>query len=205
MNGLALSFGAALAGWFVMFSPWTRGALPFWPAMSAASGLLACLGLWESRGELGRLFRFRWSWLAAGLVSAGGLYLVFAAGDAVAGRLFAFAPGQVRRIYALGAGAPAPLVAALLALWIAPAEEIFWRGFLQRRLMLRLGRWRGYALGVLLYSVVHVFALNLMLLGAAALCGVLWGWLLLRFRSLWPGIVSHAVWDVLIFVLIPIR
>ncbi len=40
---------------------------------------------------------------------------------------------------------------------------------------------------------------------AAALCGVPRGWVPLRFRSPWLDIVSHAVWDVLMFVLIPIR
>jgi hypothetical protein len=28
---------------------------------------------------------------------------------------------------------------------------------------------------------------------------------MLRFKSLWPGIISHALWDVVIFVLLPLN
>jgi membrane protease YdiL (CAAX protease family) len=41
------------------------------------------------------------------------------------------------------------------------------------------------------------------LLAAAALCGLFWGAMLLRYRSVWPGLISHALWDVAAFVLFP--
>jgi membrane protease YdiL (CAAX protease family) len=43
-----------------------------------------------------------------------------------------------------------------------------------------------------------------MLLAAAGSCGVFWGAMFWRFRSIWPALISHAVWDVVIFVLLPI-
>jgi hypothetical protein len=42
-----------------------------------------------------------------------------------------------------------------------------------------------------------------MLILAAAVCGVFWGWLYLRFRSPLLNVVSHAVWDLLVFVILP--
>ena len=39
---------------------------------------------------------------------------------------------------------------------------------------------------------------------AAGLCGLFWGLLYMRTRSVWPGLVSHALWDLVIFVLAPV-
>jgi hypothetical protein len=37
--------------WLVMFSPWTRESVPFWPAMAASSGLLAASAFWVDRKQ----------------------------------------------------------------------------------------------------------------------------------------------------------
>jgi membrane protease YdiL (CAAX protease family) len=42
-----------------------------------------------------------------------------------------------------------------------------------------------------------------MLILAAAVCGVFWGGLYLRFRSPLLNIVSHTLWDLLVFVILP--
>jgi len=57
----------------------------------------------------------------------------------------------------------------------------------------------------LIYTIIHIWAFNLMLLGAALVCGLFWGVMFMRYRSAWPGIISHAIWDVTIFVLLPVR
>ncbi len=43
-----------------------------------------------------------------------------------------------------------------------------------------------------------------MLFMAAAICGLYWGLVFYTTRSLWPGIISHAVWDVFVFLVAPI-
>ena len=43
-----------------------------------------------------------------------------------------------------------------------------------------------------------------MLLLAAFVLGAHWSYLFWRFKSLVPGLVSHIVWDVAIFVLFPV-
>ncbi|MHC4715797.1 MAG: CPBP family glutamic-type intramembrane protease, partial [Planctomycetota bacterium] len=63
---------------------------------------------------------------------------------------------------------------------------------------------QGLLVAAAAYCVVHVWAWNMMLLAAAAICGLFWGWMMLRFRSLWPGMICHVVWDVAVFVLLPI-
>jgi membrane protease YdiL (CAAX protease family) len=141
--------------------------------------------------------------VALGVVSAAVLYTVFYVGDAAAGALTHFSRAQVARVYDLKHGAAVGRIVALMALVIAPGEEVFWRGFIQRRLV---GRWgaAGFGLSVLAYGLVHVASGNAMLVAAALVCGAFWGLLYLRSRSLWPNVVSHVLWDLAVFVLWPI-
>jgi hypothetical protein len=87
---------------------------------------------------------------------------------------------------------------------MGPAEEIYWHGFVQRSLSQQYGSWKGLFLTTAIYSLVHIFALNFMLLVAAAVCGFFWGWLYQREQSLIPVILSHSIWDVIIFVIFPL-
>ncbi len=205
MKTLAICYGLAAACWFVLFSPWTARAVPFWPVMVASTGLLAGLALWFQRKRLRELFAFRPVWLLVGPASAAALYGIFVAGRFVSERLVDFAKPEIADVYAIGESAPEWVIAALLVLWIGPAEEIFWRGFIQQRLMTAWGRWPGMLIAAGLYTAVHLWAFNGMLMVAALVCGLFWGWMMMRFKSLWPGIISHALWDATIFVLLPLN
>jgi hypothetical protein len=87
----------------------------------------------------------------------------------------------------------------MLLLVTGPSEEIFWRGFLQRNLMVRYGNLRGWLLATIIYAGVHVWSFNIMLIGAAAVAGAFWGLLYLRWKNLAPVIISHAVWSAFFF------
>ncbi len=179
----------------------------FWWQMAATgAGLCALAFLFDPSGMRGVVLMPRRRALEAvvfGILTAALLYGIFYVGNAVAGELAGFARAQVARVYDFKQGAPAWRIVALLVLVIGPAEEVFWRGFVQRRLV---GLWgmRGLALSVAAYGLVHVASGNLMLIVAALVCGAFWGLLYLRFRSIWLNIVSHVVWDVAVFVLFPI-
>ncbi len=138
-----------------------------------------------------------------GLLTAALLYGVFYLGNAAAEALAGFARAQVARVYEFRQGAPTGRIVALLVLVIGPGEEVFWRGYVQRRLV---GLWgmAGLALSVAAYGLVHAASGNLMLVVAALVCGAFWGLLYLRFRSIWLNIISHVAWDVAVFVLWPI-
>jgi membrane protease YdiL (CAAX protease family) len=195
---------AAIA-WLVMFSPWTAGRVNFWIAMPIATGVLATLALVANRRIMPQLLRFRPLWIPLGVAWSAGLYGLFFLGDRASKAILHFAGSEIADIYSrLPAGYDIP-VALLLLLWIGPAEEIFWRGLVQQRLESRLGRYGALAAASLLYAAVHAWSMNLMLVLAALLCGLAWGTLFARWRSLWPCIISHAIWDVTIFVLCPIR
>ena len=187
-----------------MFSPWTRQLFNFWLVMLVATFVLAGSALFLGRHDNRELYRFELRYLLIGAASVALLYVVFWAGRQFAEALLPFAGGQIEGIYATKSQAPAWLVALLLLGWIGPAEEIFWRGFVQHRLAQRYGPWLGLVIGCLVYTLVHVWAGNFMLLVAAAVAGLFWGLMFMRFRNVWPGLISHALWDALIFVVAPV-
>ncbi len=205
MRAVAALCVLAAGFWFLLFSSWTAGAVNFWAGMTLATGVLAGAALVLDRRRLLPVYALRPWHVALGLGSAIALYMFFWAGDAVARAVLPFAGREIGGVYATRTQAPTALIAVLLAVWIGPAEEVFWRGFVQRRLGEWLGSARGWLVAALLYTVVHVWSANLMLLVAAAVCGLFWGALFWRCRSVWPGLISHAVWDVVIFVLLPLR
>ena len=141
--------------------------------------------------------------IGLGVLSAVGLYIVFYAGNAVSRLIFPFAGANIENVYAFKAGAAPMRIAILMALIIGPGEELFWRGVLQRRLQMEKGPFQGFLLATLLYAGVHIASGNVMLVLAAGVCGLFWGFLYLRTGSLLLNVVSHTVWDMAIFLFFP--
>jgi membrane protease YdiL (CAAX protease family) len=140
---------------------------------------------------------------AAGLASAAGLYGVFMAGDRLVRRLLPRGGDEIGSVYQLRElGRPTEL-AARLALVIAPAEELFWRGFVNARLARRLGRWPGAATGSLAYAGAHAATGNFTLFGAAGVAGAYWSALAAAGMPMSALIVSHTAWDLLTFLIAP--
>ena len=189
--------------WFVMFSPWTAPHINFWYTMTCAALTLTTLSTIWCREWLKDL-RFSPRAVAAGLSIAFVLWWVFWTGDKVSQWMFGFARGQVDMIYSMKGGTPPAVIAVLLLLVIGPAEEIFWRGFIQRWFMHRFGGKAGWLLAVCVYAGVHVFSGNFMLVMAALTAGLFWGWLYWKTGSLVPCILSHAFWTVAVFILWPL-
>ncbi|MCQ2345588.1 MAG: CPBP family glutamic-type intramembrane protease [Paludibacteraceae bacterium] len=217
---LCFSFGVAFVLWTLMFSPWTAPFIPFWPAMTfSAVTLIALASFWG--GPWWRQLHFRWSDLVLGIAIAVLLWGVFWLGDKVSQWLFpSFARQQVNSIYGMKQGFQPWLISLLLLFIIGPAEEIFWRGYIQRSLYLqflhtdmplfdsvsqaiRLSAPTFLAVG--LYTLVHLFSFNFMLIMAALVCGIVWGGLYYLMPKRLPAlIISHALWDAAVFVWFPI-
>ena len=142
--------------------------------------------------------------IGLGLISAGALFALFYAGNILSRKIFPFAGAGIAKIYGFKAHASPLRVALLMVLVIGPGEELFWRGFLQRRAQREKGPWKGFAIATAVYALVHIGSGNLMLVLAAGLCGLCWGFLYLRARSLITNVVSHTIWDITIFLLFPL-
>jgi membrane protease YdiL (CAAX protease family) len=95
------------------------------------------------------------------------------------------------------------LAGAALFLAIAPAEELFWRGVVQPRLVARLGPARAITTGTALAAGLALATgepfLALAILPTYAAWGALTAWR----GSLVPAMLSHALWSLLIAAVAP--
>jgi membrane protease YdiL (CAAX protease family) len=206
---LVAASGALAAVLFIALFRFRRlGPIDFWAWLAMNITLVAALGFAVDKGYGPRVREDLRSGLlrkiGIGVLSALALYAVFAAGRAAALGLLPFAKEGIERVYALRSGVPLFRIVLLITLLIGPGEEIFWRGFFQENAGAGPGRTAGFILASLLYTSVHLASGNIMLILAAAVCGVFWGWLYMRYRSPLLNIVSHTVWDLLVFVLFPL-
>lgn len=190
--------------WTVMFSPLTAPHVNFWWTMTASAVLLSLLST-LFRPDWWRGIRISFGELLLGVAIAVGLWLVFWVGDKMSQLLFDFARPQVDSIYGMKAGESPWLLTLLMLFIIGPAEEIFWRGYVQRCLSERINPNMGFVVTTAVYALVHAGSCNFMLTMAALVAGAAWGLLYRLFpRHFGAIILSHALWDVAVFVWFPI-
>ena len=184
--GLAAAFG--------LFAFTFRGQRArFWERMTLTGFVLGAMAL-GNESEL-RQMRWRKRDLAYGLGSAGVLYGIFQVGDKFARNVMPRGSKEIKDIYALRTIAPPKEIAARLATVIGPAEELFWRGFVQRR--------AGGLAAAAAYGGAHLVTGNTTLVGAASIAGIYWGLLRALGMSMPALITSHIAWDIWIFLLAP--
>ena len=209
LGKLSLSVVIAALLWFCMFSPWTAPLVNFWACMVASACTLTCCAIMfggrkcfgleeiQSGSALAKT-------CALGVVIAALLWGVFYVGDKTSQLLFSFARPQVDDIYTIKGNLSPTLLALLMLFVIGPAEETFWRGYVQRTLAKFHSPLTAFILTTTLYTLIHLPSGNFMLIMAALVCGIVWGGLYwLMPRNLTAIIISHALWDAAAFVWLP--
>jgi len=203
VRGVVLAFCIAAAAFALIF----RGiGFHFWFQMALTVSVLCLMASLINPVVIRNLFSSRLDAMRAivlGLFSAAVLYGVFLAGGNIAAWLFPSAGSQVNSVYALKTGTEAWLITLLLVGVIGPGEEVFWRGYFQKQLEDRYG-FLGVILAAGAYAMVHLPSGNPMLVIAAAVCGGFWGLMFYYWRSIWMNMVSHAAWDLAIFIIWPV-
>ncbi len=194
---MAVSVAALL--WFFSFSV---DFGQFWIKIVFSALCLAGLAVYF--GTRRKLPNFDSSALIMGTASAVVLYAIFWLGGQTTVLILPFATDQVTSIYTKVLGPPTWVLVLLLLFITGPCEEIFWRGYVQDKLMKRLGSWKGWAVATILYAGFHLVTFNFMLIGAAAVAGAFWGLMYMRNQRLAPLIVSHSLWSVFAFAVLPI-
>jgi len=205
-KGVLVAVLIAAVLWFYMFSPWTAGWPNFWLVMSVSATILTSLAfaLTPDRKALVKVENPRFQ-IVAGVVIAFALWGIFWIGDKASAWLFDFARPQVDNVYAMKTGLPSWLIALLLLFVIGPAEELFWRGYVQRTLARLWTPNLALVVTAAIYTLVHIWSFNFMLIMAALVAGLVWGLLYRLKPTLLPAlVVSHALWDALVFVALPI-
>lgn len=204
MKRLLFTLLLAAVLWTIMFFPLTAPHVNFWWMMTISALTLSVCATWF-RPDWWKQLHFTPSNLLWGIVIAVALWCVFWIGDKISAWMFSFARPQVDTIYGMKEGESPWLLAALMLLVIGPAEEIFWRGYVQQTLSVRWNKNVAFVMTTAIYALVHAGSCNFMLIMAALVAGAVWG-LLYRFypRRFAAIILSHALWDVAVFIFFPI-
>ncbi|MBQ7771672.1 MAG: CPBP family intramembrane metalloprotease [Bacteroidales bacterium] len=197
-------FFIAAVLWTVMFSPWTAPYVNFWVMMTCSGLTLTLYSTWASPGWW-KDVRLDLNNVLLGVALAAVLWGVFWLGEFFSTLLFDFARPQVDMIYGMKEGENPWILTLLMLFIIGPAEEIFWRAYLQKNLSERWNPDMGFIVTTLMYSIVHLPKFNFMLIMAAAVAGFVWG-LAYRFfpKKIGAIILSHALWDCAVFIWFPI-
>jgi membrane protease YdiL (CAAX protease family) len=141
-------------------------------------------------------------YIVIGAVSGGLLYFLFWLGHAGIELLNLPYQTEINRLYHRYAPSEYWHYLALL-LVAAPGEELFWRGFVQKRLLKYFGPLTSISLAAILYASVHIYSGAFLLVFSALISGFVWGLLYQWKRSMPLIIVSHIVFDLLIFIFLP--
>ena len=176
-------------------------------AACVSAGVLAALALTglrdgssiAARLRLGRTRASAVGWLAA-LAGMGGLSAAAGAAASALRELLGAAGGTLELIgHALSRPSPPALLLQLLTIAILPgaAEEMFFRGLLQTRLVAGLRRWPAILLTAAAFGLIHFDPFHSVL---AFVAGTYLGWLTEHFGSIRPAMGAH-VFNNALFVL----
>jgi membrane protease YdiL (CAAX protease family) len=163
--------------------------------------------------------RGTWSWSPpklGGFKAAAGLGLAIAAAIflayAIASHLGAMHPEKIADSAARTGLNHLSVYLAGALYWItfnSLMEEYIWRWFVFRKFDVLLGGKPAVVAAALAFTAHHVIVLAaqfpwpIAVLGSLGvfLGGAIWSWLYLRYRSVWPCYLSHAIADAAIFVI----
>lgn len=185
-----LAVGLALALTALLPNVWVR--------MLVAHALLVPLALRLQPQPWRALLALRPQGLLLGLGAGLLLYLAGAAVYALLGSLAPTLAAETVQLYAWRDLLPAAWLGPPLALLIALAEEIVWRGAVALPLAARLGLLPGCLLAALAFAAAHLAFGSALLVLAALGLGLAWGLLAVGTRSLAAAAACHALWDLLV-------
>ena len=204
MKRLVFTIVLATVLWTIMFSPWSAPHVNFWWMMTGAACTLSLLATIFNPGWYCRL-RVTQTDIFLGIAIAAALWGVLWIGDKLSQIMFDFARSQVDTIYLMKEDESPWLLTFLMLFLIGPAEEIYWRGYVQKTLSERWTPNIGFIVTTLIYALVHAGSCNFMLTMAALVAGAVWGLLYRLYPQRFTAIIlSHALWDVAVFIWFPI-
>ena len=168
---------------------------------TSAMGFVAYLLSYET----GEKFRRGWWRILLGIGMAFVLYLIFLGGNyAVTNlKLFGVSGSNETSIYNLFSGTPTPLLILVLAL-DAIGFESYFRGNLQTIFARKLGP-ASILVVALIDAAIHLSTMNPLFPATVIVADSVWGLNYYVTKDLRSNIVSHFLWDFLVFVLLPIH
>ena len=156
-------------------------------------------------GDLFSKLKFSGLRIAIGAATAVLLYGIFFLGNLAVMNLNL--PGiqatNEQTIYGLFSNVPLPLLVIVLAL-DAIGFEYYFRGNLQQQFSNKIGVGAVFLVAVI-DAAIHISTLNPLFPATVIIADSVWGLNYYFTKDLYSNIVSHFVWDLLIFVVFPIH
>lgn len=201
-----LNLAAAFA--FVLASMAALFLLPSAYFITATFGSMACMiaATWFTTRYRG-LFHPRAGTIVLGIFSAAAIYFIFYLGNL---GIETFHPlglssSAEDSIYSLIASPSNPIYLQVSVLaFDAVGYESFFRGVLQARLEPRLGAASPFAVA-LIDASIHLLTLNPLWVVTTFIADSCWGLVYRYSKDLTCNTLSHFVWDVIIFIVFPIK
>lgn len=196
-----LIFGFILAHLLLYFTFNEKGVV-FWYIFTASMLFLISYSIFNEEVEKKMSF---FSYLIYGAISGAILYGLFWLGNFLIGALnFSSFAKEVSSLYRKLSPETIWQYLFMLAI-IIPGEEIFWRGFVQKRLQKTAPIAASIIISAVIYASVQFYSGTIILPIAALVSGLFWGYLYAWKRSIQLVIISHVVFNLLLLVLLPLK
>ncbi|MFS0824045.1 CPBP family intramembrane glutamic endopeptidase [Bacillus sp. 1P02SD] len=175
--------------------------LPFWTMFSISFFLLSIAAIRYGHFDTKNISI---SNIAISILSGLLMYGLFFIGKIGSELLF---PNQISDVAALYMKVQPQLTWHFVALFliIIPGEELFWRGYIQKKVEIHFeNKLLVIVISSLLYMSANIYTFNPLFLLATFAGGVVWGTLYMWKRNILLIILSHLVFNLFFLVLFPI-
>lgn len=168
-----------------------------------STSTMICVALLLTRYR--ELFRPAYWRFGIGILLAFLLYFIFYAGNLAIKTqgLLGMGVSNEQSIYGLFSNTPAPLL-VIVFLLDAIGFESYFRGNLQSLFAARLGVGSVFVVA-LIDSLIHFSAMNPLFPATTFVADSVWGLNYYVTKDLYSTIASHFLWDIMIFMLLPIH
>lgn len=190
-------FGIILAHLLLFFS--FHEKIVFWYIFTGSVLILIIYAILQETVDDKASF---WSYIFLGIITGGLLYALFWLGHQAFILLHLPFEKSIRMLYRWYAPTFFWHFIALLLVAV-PGEELFWRGFIQKRLSKYVKPITSILTASLLYGSVHIYSGSFLLVFSAFVSGIFWGMLYCWKKSMPLVIVSHITFDLMLFILFP--
>lgn len=180
-----------------------RARFNLWVFTGSVAGAVILATWFTMPDRFREWFRWRAGSISWGIASGIAFAAVTHIGTMLALGLDARVGPMISDLYGAVNFPPGPVAAFPVVILVAGMEEIVWRG-VAFDLLESQGIRLAAVLSVILYTLPPIASLSIPLVAAGLICGVLWTALRLWRGDLWAPLVSHIVWNGLIFALWPL-
>jgi membrane protease YdiL (CAAX protease family) len=197
----AVLFGVVIIAWTT--ASWVSNTVGIWPAIGTVALILGILAICFDFAACQQLLRPSWKGIALGFIVGSLMAVVTHLMYPLFTQVIPQVGVDTAHLYS-AFRTPSMSTATLCLGPVILGEELVWRGVIQTELARRFGTVHGVVLAAGLYTLVLVPVGSLVLLLTAFACGLIWGAIRARTRSLVAVLVAHILWDVILLLWRPL-